>query len=45
MCPFDSGFGVKESVEIALNCGWHFSFLTGSAYVDEWQFFLGGKSG
>lgn len=39
------GFGVKESGKCALNGGWHFSFLTGSAYVDEWQFFLRGKSG
>lgn len=39
------GFGVKESGEAALNGGWHFSFLTGSAYVDEWHFFLRGRSG
>lgn len=49
VCPFDSCvhecFGVKESGKVALNGGWHFSFLTGSAYVDEWQFFLRGRSG
>lgn len=44
-CWCSQGFGVKESGKIALNGGWHFSFLTGSAYVDEWQFFLRGKSG
>ena len=39
------GFGIKESGKIALNGGWLFSCLTGSAYVDGWQFFLRGKSG
>lgn len=47
--PFDSGIRgalvQRRVVKISLNGGWRLSFLTGSAYVDEWQFFLGGKSG